>query len=161
MMTPFRHDLGEWLYSKIEPQILIEPYLSSDDNCPLDYKFFVFGGRVEFIYVVTGREIVHGHDVNVTFFTRDWQRLPYQMSHPVDQQPIGRPAGLEAMIEAAECLAQDFSFVRVDLYEIDKKPLFGEMTFYPSSGLADFSPDSFSRELMQLWRDKSRAPQPA
>jgi hypothetical protein len=157
MSTPFGRELGEWLYSRIEPQILVEPFLSRDDRCPLDFKFFVFNGRVEFIYVVTGRRVGHAHDVNVTFFTRDWRRLPYKMSFPIDEAPIAQPTNLAAMIEAAECLAQGISFVRVDLYEIDGKPLFGELTFYPSSGMADFSPDSFSRELMHLWRGATAA----
>ena len=39
------------------------------------------------------------------------------------------------MIAGAELLARGFPFVRVDLYDIGGRPRFGEMTFYPQSGL--------------------------
>jgi hypothetical protein len=34
------------------------------------------------------------------------------------------------MIEAAEILAEDLPFVRIDFYEVGNVPKFGEMTFY-------------------------------
>ena len=37
------------------------------------------------------------------------------------------------MIQAAEILAEDFPFVRVDFYEVGNVPKFGEMSFYPES----------------------------
>ena len=50
------------------------------------------------------------------------------------------PASLVRLLAAAETLAARFDFVRVDFYEIGGRPLFGEMTFYPGSGVDRFNP---------------------
>src|SRR3546814_18607393 len=62
-----------------------------------------------------------------------------------------RPKCLPQMIEMAEALGKDFCFVRVDLYEIDGHPLFGEMTFTPGSGFRRFEPKSFDVQYGTLW----------
>lgn len=51
------------------------------------------------------------------------------------------------MKSIAEKLSQDFSFVRVDLYWINNKIYFGELTFYPWSGYVQFYPDEFDYTL--------------
>jgi hypothetical protein len=56
------------------------------------------------------------------------------------------------MISAADSLSVGLSFVRVDLYEIDSKPRFGEMTFYPGSGEESFVPPEYDRKIGDLWR---------
>ena len=35
----------------------------------------------------------------------------------------------------------DFPYVRVDLYSVDGKVYFGELTFYPWSGYVQYTPD--------------------
>ena len=55
------------------------------------------------------------------------------------------------MIQAAEILSEDISFVRVDFYEINNLPRFGEMTFYPESGWGKFMPPEFDRKIGELW----------
>ena len=47
------------------------------------------------------------------------------------------------MVKLAKLLSKDFPFVRVDLYNIEGKIYFGEMTFYPWSGYVSFNPDIF------------------
>lgn len=147
MASLYGKDWGEWLYRRIDPQILIEPLICPELPRPLDYKFWVFHGRVECIYVVTDRHL----DVKVTFFSRDWRRLPAKVGNPTDDRDIPPPASLSQMIAAAEMLADDLPFLRVDFYEVAGRPLFGEMTFYPSSGYDRFNPPAFGRHLLQLW----------
>lgn len=55
------------------------------------------------------------------------------------------------MIEGAEALAHDLDFVRIDFYEIDGRPRFGEMTFYPGSGLDPFDPAELDIIMGALW----------
>lgn len=55
------------------------------------------------------------------------------------------------MIVAAEALARDFDFVRVDFYEVEGQPLFGKMTFYPGSGLDRFNPVSLDQVMGDHW----------
>ena len=137
---------GEWLYSQIEPQLLVEPFISEVADLPVDYKLWVFRGKVEFVQVDVDRE--HGH--KRMMFDADWNRLEFSLGYPTDPRPIERPASLDQMISFAQALAEDLPFVRVDFYEIANKPLFGEMTFYPGSGLERFTPDSYNRVFGEL-----------
>jgi TupA-like ATPgrasp len=150
MAQTFGRHLGEWLYSRIEPRILVEPFINHGTILPLDYKLWVFRGRVEFIHVDIDRETKPKR----AYFDRDWNRLPFAIDldgHPRELRDIPRPASLELMIAGAEALAEDLPFVRVDLYEIDGQPLFGEMTFYPRSGFGHFDPPEFDRKIGSLW----------
>ena len=85
-------------------------------------------------------------------FDREWWRLPFTTGHPVDEREIARPRHLNEIVRAAEALAEDFAFVRVDFYDLPSGPRFGEMTFYPDSGLAQFSPAEYDFEIGSLWR---------
>ena len=142
----------QWAYNAIEPQILIEPHMGHADARPVDYKFFVFGGRVEYIQVDTDRHT----DLKRCFFDRNWRRQPFSkgravnLKYPLESCDIARPKHLGEMIDAAETLAADIPFVRVDLYDLER-PLFGEMTFYPASGFSRFFPDSWDRTFGELW----------
>lgn len=56
---------------------------------------------------------------------------------------IPRPENLDEMLMIAEKLSEDFPYVRVDLYCVDGKVYFGELTFYPWSGYVQFVPDDW------------------
>jgi hypothetical protein len=55
------------------------------------------------------------------------------------------------MITAAERLGAGLSFVRADFYEVAHQPLFGELTFYPGSGLERVEPLRLDLEMGMLW----------
>ena len=135
--------LDEWLYSQIPRGLLVEPFIGTGGVLPIDYKLFVFHGHVEFIQVHLQRETRHRWIV----FDRAWQRVS---SRTADADPPC-PHSLPALIEAAETLSIGFDFVRVDMYEIDRTPLFGEMTFYPGSGLDRFDPVSLDAVMGACW----------
>lgn len=143
---------GEWLYGSIRPQILIEPYITGLAELPLDYKFFVFGGKAELIQVDTGREKDHKR----RFFDRDWNPKDFVLCYPLETAPIAQPPSLVEMTRAAEKLAAPFEFARVDFYEIEGKPLFGELTFYPGSGTERFTPESWDDVMGQYWPAPAR-----
>ena len=140
--------LGEWLYSQIEPQILVEPLVSDDCSLPLDYKIFVFHGIAAYIQVDTDRETEHKR----CFFDRNWNRQEFGLKFPLETRAIKPPHSLSRMLAAAECLCEGIDFARVDFYEVGKKPLFGEMTFYPDSGGEKFFPASWDDEFGKLWK---------
>jgi hypothetical protein len=135
--------LSEWLYQYIQKGVLVEPFVGNGDALPIDYKFYVFGEKVEYVQVHIERE--HAH--RWMLFDRIWRRVSALTCNPDPPQP----ANLQVMIEAAECLGEDFDFVRVDLYEIDGAPRFGEMTFYPGSGLDPFDPVNIDTEMGAYW----------
>lgn len=134
--------LDEWLYAHVPRGLIVEPFIGDGGALPIDYKLFVFGGRVQYIQVHLGRE----HDHRWVVFDRDWRCV----SLPTEDSPSA-PATLPAMIAAAEELARPFDFVRVDFYEAGGRPLFGEMTFYPGSGLHRIEPAALDFAMGAHW----------
>lgn len=134
-------------YAKITPRLLVEPFLGGGPAPPEDIKLWVFGGRVHFIEIHADRLTDH----HTAFFDRDWKRQPFTFRWPPIQRNVERPQSLSRLIEAAEVLSKDLSFVRVDFYEIEGRPLFGEFTFSPDAGLSWFNPPEYDRRLGELW----------
>lgn len=136
----------EWAYRNIPPKILVEELLlNSDGQIPRDYKFLVFHGRVRLIQVHTDR--FNDHRVNLFFpdWTPFYAQIPFRRA---DHEPP-RPDSLERMVHIAETLGKETDFVRVDLYDIDGRVVFGEVTSYPAAASQDLYPESL--ELGQYW----------
>lgn len=136
--------LSEWLYGDIPRGLLVEPFIGESTTLPIDYKFYVFGGRVEYVQVHLGRGSRHRWIV----LDRAWRRVSAASE---DADPV-RPPAFTQMVAGAETLGQGFTFVRVDLYDGVIGPLFGEMTFYPGSGLDRFNPISLDGRMGCDWR---------
>jgi hypothetical protein len=142
----------EWLYTQIRPGLLVEPYLGTGEIAPPDYKFYVFGGRTAYIQVDLGRMQIHRQ----LFYDLNWRRQRFEYVCPWTDEEVSPPACLRAMIEGANLLGSALPFVRVDMYVVKDKPLFGEMTFYPNSGRFAFKPRSAEMELGRLWPEQVR-----
>jgi hypothetical protein len=140
--SPYGGWLDEWAYRDVPRGLLIEPLIGDGRTLPIDYKLYVFHGRVAAIQVHLDRATAH----RWTLYDRSWRRLSAAAGG--DIRP---PAALARMIEGAETLGAGFDFVRVDLYDIAGTPRFGELTFYPGSGLDRFDPPSLDRLLGRLW----------
>lgn len=54
------------------------------------------------------------------------------------------------MLEISKCLSKDFRFVRVDLYQIEEKVYFGELTFTPDGGMLSYFTGEFDKNMGQL-----------
>ena len=61
------------------------------------------------------------------------------------------PLDLDNPKSAYEKLSEGIPHVRVDLYNIDGKIYFGELTFCESSGFCAFSPDEYDYVLGDMW----------
>ena len=135
--------LDEWGYRDVPRGLLIEPFVGVAPVLPIDYKLYVFHGRVAAIQVHLDRATNH----RWTLFDRGWRRLS-DGGIEVDVVP---PLTLSRMIEGAEILADGFDFVRIDFYDVGAVPRFGEMTFYPGSGLDPFDPPLLDALLGRFW----------
>lgn len=135
--------LDEWGYRAVPRGVLVEPLIGDGITLPVDYKLYVFHGRVAAVQVHLDRE--HRH--RWMLFDPAWHRL----SSPTADADPAPPATLERMIAGAETLGRGFDFVRVDFYDIGATPRFGEMTFYPGSGLDRFDPPALDEALGRLW----------
>lgn len=142
-----RSEYGGWLdehaYAGVPRHLMVEPFIGEDGVLPTDYKLFVFHGKVAFVQVHLEREDNHRWLV----FDPQWQRVSSRNDDPDPQ----RPASLERMIAGAEILGADFDFVRIDLYDCHGSPRFGEMTFYPGSGLDPVDPPELDLAMGALW----------
>lgn len=146
-------DLGgrEWPYLNQQSQIIIEKYLEQSNGDLADYKLFCFAGKVECVYVRTGYANDHNNG-EMAFFDSNMNYLPkVGMDYcAIAQTPpsIDKSVFLDMKI-IAEKLSKPFPHVRVDLYNLDGKIVFGELTFFNASGYMRFNPDEFDFLLGQ------------
>ena len=140
-------------YSKIKPQIIIEELMLENGKLPTEYKIHVFNGKAKNLYVVTSR----GVDIRYNNYYIDW--TPFDGSQfngwKKTDYPLKKPSNFDQMVEVAEKLASKFPFVRVDLYNINGKIYFSEMTFTPAKGTLILDDDKCDFE-MGKWLDISK-----
>lgn len=129
----------EWPYKSMPRRLVAEEYLEDASGSLTDYKFFCFNGEPRLVQADAGR---HTSERVQNFYSLEWQLLPFGKDPPPrpDVQ-IPQPLSLGRMIAIARDLSLGHPFVRVDLYDLDGRVVFGELTFYPASGLPDFIPD--------------------
>ena len=106
-----------------------------------DYKLMCFNGKVKCSFVCSERFSEEG--LKVTFFDRKWNKMPFERHYPQSKVNLPKPQNYELMIELAEKLSDHIPFVRVDFYEVGDKVLFGELTFFPGSGMEEFTPEKW------------------
>lgn len=138
----------EWAYTGIaKTKIIIENYLEDKNSSNLtDYKFFCFNGEPKFLYVVTERN--PGVSAKIGVYDIDFNKIPvYRCDEEKQDYIVSKPKNYQEMIEVARELSKDFPHVRVDLYNVDGKIYFGELTFYDGSGYFHYDPDSFDFEV--------------
>lgn len=128
----------QWAYKNIERKIIIEEYIGDINAIPKDYKFFVFNGKAKFVEIDYDRYIKHKRD----FYNMKWEKMPLEFSYPNSNYTEKKPLVLEKAKEYAERLGKNFPFSRVDLYIIEDKIYFGEITFYPEGGYGKFYPEN-------------------
>jgi len=134
-------------YRHLQPGIIIEEFLPCDGLVPEDYKFFCFNGKVGFIQHDTGRYVDHQR----CLYSPAWERLPVSLKYPAYDHIAEKPKDFDLMLAIACRLSEKQNFVRVDLYQTDQGVYFGEMTFFPDSGLGTFNPLSFDSDIYQRW----------
>lgn len=128
----------EWPYKEVPRRIIIEKYIVDESGYELkDYKFFCFHGEVKFFKIDFDRGTNHRanyYDVNMNILPIGENVCP-----PDESRVFYKPKNFDKMIEIAEILSKDIPFVRVDLYNSNGKIYFGELTFFPASGLSKYT----------------------
>ena len=137
----------EWCYHCEKSVIVAEKFLSdpSQPNGIInDYKILCFNGEPEYIICVSGR---YTASVNHLTYDKNWNKVFVDFEGSRSGEDVLKPENLEEMLNVARKLSADFPFARIDLYSIEGKITFGEITFFPWSGYMRFNPDSFDYEL--------------
>lgn len=139
----------EWPYKNIKPRIICEKYIEEEKSDDLkDYKFLCFEGQVKCSFVCLNRNNKNG--LNVDFYDIDWNLMPFERKYPSSNKKIEKPKNYKKMIEIAQIIAKDIKFARIDFYEVNEKIYFGEITFYPGSGMEKFNPEEYDY-LLGSW----------
>lgn len=136
----------EWPYKNIKKVVFAEKFLEDSRYHELrDYKFFCFDGTPKLLYVASerGRQA----KANFDFFDMDFNHLEITNGHSLSKQPIEKPESFDEMKRLASELSAGFPFIRVDFYEVDGHPYFGEYTFYHLGGTGTFHPDEWNKIL--------------
>ena len=142
MKEDFSEFNAEPHYSKIKPKIICEKYLGGD---MVDYKFFCFNGEPEFMYIAKG--FGEGEDETISFFDKEGNKAEYKRADFRAYENAKIPESFNSMMEMSRVLSKDFPFVRVDLFEVDGKIYFSELTFTPCGCMMKVDP----QEIEEKW----------
>lgn len=138
----------EMNYKDIPRRIIAERFMQDKNGELPDYKFMCFDGKPYCCWVDEGRFTHHTRDI----FDMNWSLLPFTEHFPNSGHPIAKPKNFNRMVEIATTLSEGFSHVRVDLYNIDGRIYFGELTFCESSGFCEINPDEYDFKMGDLWK---------
>ena len=142
--------LKEWPYKNVKRRIIAEKLIETgkEDDGLQDYKFFCFNGTPYYCQVISGR----GEKMCIDFFDMDWTHQPFHepQKYPFASQEPKRPINFSQMKRFAATLAEGKQFSRIDFYEAQGQLYFGEITFFPTSGMGGFSPKEFDKKLGEM-----------
>lgn len=126
----------EWSYKNIKPRILCEHLIiDEDNNLPKDYKIFCFNGKPFYTQVDFDRFEKHTR----AFYDNNWAKQDFSIGYPLSEKLLEKPENFNKMLEIASELSNKHPLVRVDLYNIQGRIYFGELTLYPGNGMETFS----------------------
>lgn len=132
--------LQEKHYRKIVPKIVCEKYLEQLNGGIVDYKFHCFKGKVHSCLVTYNRDLNNPlESVSIDHYDKDWNLTEaIKPGCHKNRRLLEKPKCYDFMLEMCSSLSSDFHYVRVDLYEIEGKVYFGEMTFTPNANIMGY-----------------------
>lgn len=146
-------------YSAIPRKIIAEQFLTNNDNDLTTYEFWCFDGKVRFIEFLTAQKVsnqaaVHDkpEEFTMAIYDTNWRKQDFVYSYPASSETAPKPDNLDLMIKLAESLAENFSHVRVDLYDVNGKIYFSEMTFTTCSGVCYWNPKEADLKVGRMLR---------
>ena len=138
----------EWPYKNVPKRIIAEQIVGNETSKDFDlrdYKFFCFNGHVRFFKIDFDRFVEH----HANYFDINGSLLPFgEVSFPPrPEKNLTIPPSLPKMIELAEKISAGHPFMRVDFYLYNENIYFGEITFFPASGMGRFSPEVWDKTI--------------
>lgn len=149
MASDIYSGLREWPYKNVPKRIIAEKFMAPEKSpAPkdlLDFKFFCFNGKVKFFKVDFGRFVEH----HANYYSPEGELLEFgeQGLEPDPNYPIELPNNLKEMISLAEKLSANEPFLRVDLFNVNGRIFFGELTFYPASGMLPWTTEEADMKI--------------
>lgn len=150
----YRERWRELVYKDLPRRAVVEEFIGDGVTPPSDYKFFMFHGEPAMVVVDQDRFSAH----TSTLLSPDWRPLKVSGRFAFAETLPEQPPHYAEMIGVAQKLAADFDFIRVDLYNVDGRIYFGELTHYPGGGIVRLQPREFDLALGELWRNGTPLP---
>lgn len=137
----------EWPYKDVKRRIIAEKFMIDSESSELsDFKIHCFNGEPKFILVCRNRYSVKG--LTEDFYDIEWNHMPIKRPrHPNAETPMQKPVELDEMLRLARILSKEVPFLRTDFYIVNHKIYFGELTFFPASGMTPFIPETWDKEI--------------
>lgn len=152
LQNNFYFALREWPYKDVKPQIMAEMFLENNNDIRglTDYKFFCFNGKAEFLYISKGLE--NHATARISFYDLNGNELDFCRSDYTRMGKVTLPDNYDEMRDIANKMAREINspFVRIDLYSVNGKIFFSEITFSPCGGFVPFSPSSADEKVGKL-----------
>lgn len=146
----------EWNYKNIPRKLIVEKVIrDKQGNLPLDYKFMCFDGVPKLLFLDIGlinSDKSYNHHYPRNIYDMDFNLLPCHETRPNAPCKVEKPKNFEKMIDISKKLSSPFPFCRVDLYNVDGKVYFGEITFYHGGGCNNIEPIEWDLK-MGSWID--------
>lgn len=141
----YYYEHREYPYKNVKPRIIVEKYMVDESGTELkDYKIFCFDGEPKAIQVDYDRFVEHKRNM----YDTEWNRLPFTLKFPTDwSREFDKPKNLDKMLEIASILSYGYPHLRVDLYNINGRIYFGELTFFHGSGFEKFTPEDWNMKF--------------
>ena len=144
----------EWNYRHIKPMILCEKVLEDKNGkLPLDYKIMCFAGEPKLLFLDIGvatEQGEHAEEYCRNIYDMEFNLLPVKETRENYLGPeIVKPLNWDKMVEYARILSKPFRHCRVDLYNLDGKIYFGEITFHHGGGCNDIQPEEWAYKIGQ------------
>ena len=137
----------EWPYKNVKPRIIAEVFMEDEVTHELrDYKFFCFDGKVKALFVASERQS-ENEETKFDFFDEEYRHLPFTNGHPNADVIPKKPMQFDQMKQLAEILSEGLPHARIDLYEVNGKVYFGEITFSHWSGFVRFEPEEWDEKF--------------
>lgn len=142
----------EYPYKNVPRLIIAEKYMQDKSgNPPVDYKFFCFNGEPKILFYASDRFNSDGLPPKFDYYDMELNHLPVRSKgHANAETKLKMFPQFDQMKEIARTLSNGFPHVRVDLYLIDNKIYFGEMTFHHDGGLVPFVPEEWDMRFGEM-----------
>lgn len=142
--------VDELYYDLNDGVIIVEKLiLDSRGKIPRDYKFHCFRNNKDIemiIQVDVGRFEKHYRN----FYDKNWEKIDLMIAKKNTKERIEKPKNFEILTELVKRIAENFDYVRVDMYNVEGKIYFGEITFAHGSGYERLSYE-WDLKMGKLW----------
>lgn len=142
----------EWNYKNIQPRLIAEKMIVDDPGASLiDYRFLCFDGEVKLVFVdveTAAEDGSHSPYAKRNVYDNEFNYLDIKVAREhFDKNKVLKPVNFDDMVKYAKILSEPFVFSRVDLYNVEGKIYFGEITFYPGGCTQLLEPEKYELEL--------------